>query len=73
MSVIDKKGNQVEFDGANKSKMVGFFKHLATKDRIEVLNKPGINPYLSPVGKTNITNYENRGYVLKQTEGWGMN
>lgn len=70
ISVIDANGNQVIFDGSNKDKMVGFFKHQKIEHRLPFLNELNVNPYLAPVGKNNMTNYKNKGYVLTQTEGW---
>lgn len=70
LSVVNAAGHQVEFTGSNSKEMVGFYKNLDMKDRLPVLNVPGVNPYLSPVGKNNILFYKKKGFVLKQTEGW---
>ena len=70
LSVINKDGEQIEYNGSNDKEMVGFFRHLSNVDRLEVLNVPGINPYLSPVGRNQINDYAKKGYVLEQTQGW---
>lgn len=70
LSVINAEGEHIEFDGNNSEEMVGFYRNLDTKDRLPVLNVPGVNPYLSPVGKNNMLFYKQKGYVLEQTEGW---
>ena len=70
LSVITKDGQQIKYNGQNGNEMVGFFRHLDNKHRLTVLDQPGINPYLSPVGRNNMTDYKNKGYELKQTEGW---
>ncbi len=70
LSVIDENGKQIDFDGKNKDKMVGFYRNLSNQNRLQVLNQSGINPYLSPVGRTNINDYRVKGYTLSQTKGW---
>lgn len=70
LSVINKDGDQIEFNGSNTTEMVGFFRNLDIKDRLPILNVPGVNPYLSPIGRNNIIFYKNKGYKLEQTEGW---
>ena len=70
LSVITKDGEQIKFNGKNGDEMVGFFRHLDNKHRLPILDQPGINPYLSPVGRNNMTDYKNKGFELKQTEGW---
>ncbi|WP_018109073.1 RagB/SusD family nutrient uptake outer membrane protein [Bacteroides propionicifaciens] len=70
LSVVNKDGHQIAFDGQNTKDMVGFFRNLDIKDRLPILNVPGVNPYLSPVGRNNIIFYKNKGYKLDQTQGW---
>lgn len=70
ISVINKEGKRIEFKGNNNDEMVGFYYHLTNKHRLPVLNTPGLNPYLSPLGKNNIEEYTTKGYSIAQTEGW---
>lgn len=72
-SVLKLNGNFVPFNGANKTEMVGFYRSSTTRGRQPFLNELNVNPYLSPVGKTQIDDYESKGYVLKQTIGWPQN
>lgn len=55
------------------SKMVGFYRYTANKDRLPFLGLGNVNPYLSPIGRNQINEYAARGYVLTQTEGWPQN
>lgn len=73
ISVVSIDGKVTVFDGANKSKMKGFFKHTSTTGRQPFLNITNVNPYLSPVGKTQIDDYTSKGFELKQTQGWPQN
>ena len=50
--------------------MNGFFYSTDVQGRLPFLNIPNVNPYLSPVGTTEIENYKSKGYTLTQTEGW---
>ena len=68
--MLFRSGHQIAFDGQNTKDMVGFFRNLDIKDRLPILNVPGVNPYLSPVGRNNIIFYKNKGYKLDQTQGW---
>lgn len=54
----------------NAAQMVGFFRHTKTENRLQFLGLPNVNPYLSPVGTTQMDRYADKGYVLEQTEGW---
>ena len=72
-SIVKLNGSAINFNGTNKAEMVGFYKGAATKGRQPFLNQLNVNPYLSPVGKTQIDDYASRGYVLQQTEGWPQN
>lgn len=73
ISVITLDGEIIVYNGINKSQMRGFFKHTSTIGRQPFLNQVNVNPYLAPVGKIQIDDYEKRGYELKQTEGWPQN
>ena len=70
MTVTDMSGNVTVYDGTNAAAMVGFFSHITVRDRLPFLNVFGVNPYLAPVGTNQRRDYQNRGYVLAQTEGW---
>lgn len=59
-------GTIVTYDGTNGDQMVGFYQTEKAADR----NVFGDEVYLSPVGKNQITDYENKGYVLTQTPLW---
>lgn len=71
--VVDLSGNYTLYNGSNDSDMVGFYRNAANKDRLPFLNQANVNPYLTPIGKNQIDEYEAKGYVLKQTEGWPQN
>lgn len=73
IAIITMDGKEIVFDGNNKNQMKGFFKHPNTKGRLPFLNQVNVNPYLAPVGKTQIDDYASKGYELKQTEGWPQN
>ncbi len=72
-SVLKLNGDEVTFNGGNKADMVGFYRSSSTNGRQPFLNQVNVNPYLSPVGKTQIDDYASKGYLLKQTEGWPTN
>lgn len=72
-SVTKTDGTVVVFNGTNNAEMVGFYKDIVTNGRQPFLNQVNVNPYLSPVGKTQIDDYASKGYLLKQTEGWPQN
>ncbi|MGJ7032359.1 RagB/SusD family nutrient uptake outer membrane protein [Niabella hirudinis] len=63
-------GSPVVFNGSNGTAMKGFYRGTNTNGRLVFLNQTGVNPYLSPVGKTQMDDYKSRGYTLAQTEGW---
>ena len=73
LSVVKKDGTIVVYNGTNKNDMKGFYKAVKTAGRQPFLNQINVNPYLSPVGKTQIDDYASKGYELKQTEGWPQN
>ncbi|NLI36664.1 MAG: RagB/SusD family nutrient uptake outer membrane protein [Bacteroidales bacterium] len=68
--VIDANGNAIVYNGSNGSKMNGFFCPAENVGRLPFINIPNVNPYLSPIGTTQISTYKNKGYTLTQTEGW---
>ncbi len=70
ISVVDMTGNIIVYEGSNKAAMKGFYRGTNTGARFPFLNQPNVNPYLSPVGKSQMDDYKDKGYILKQTEGW---
>ena len=72
-SVLKLNGEAVTFNGGNNNDMVGFYRTSSTNGRQPFLNQVNINPYLSPVGRTQMDDYASKGYVLQQTEGWPQN
>lgn len=72
-SVLKLDGEAVTFNGGNNNDMVGFYRTSSTNGRQPFLNQVNINPYLSPVGRTQMDDYASKGYVLQQTEGWPQN
>lgn len=70
LRVLNVAGKFVVYDGNNGAQMVGYFYPVENKGRLPFLNIPNVNPYLSPIGINEMTDYANRGYKLTQTEGW---
>ena len=70
LRVMGKDGNFTVYDGTNAAKMNGFFYPTQNQGRLPFLNVPNVNPYLSPIGTNQISDYKNKGYTLTQTEGW---
>ena len=70
IAVVTMNGTTITYDGSNGAQMKGFFRSPNTNGRLPFLNVPNVNPYLSPVGRVQMDDYRNRGYVLEQTEGW---
>jgi hypothetical protein len=62
--------NTVVYNGTNNAAMQGFFRTTNTNGRQPYLNLPGVNPYLTPIGRNQMDDYKNNGYTLAQTEGW---
>ncbi|MCT1525294.1 RagB/SusD family nutrient uptake outer membrane protein [Sphingobacterium hotanense] len=60
-------------DPDSPTKMNGFYRDVENLDRLPFLNQANVNPYLSPVGRNQIAEYEAKGYVLDQTQGWPQN
>lgn len=59
-------GTIVTWDGTNASSMVGFWMVEGAQNRNAFTDKS----YLSPVGQSQIIQYEENGYKLTQTQGW---
>ncbi|WP_352423645.1 RagB/SusD family nutrient uptake outer membrane protein [Proteiniphilum sp.] len=72
-SIMKLNGEEVTYNGGNNNDMVGFYRTSSTNGRQPFLNQVNINPYLSPVGRTQMDDYASKGYVLQQTEGWPQN
>ena len=69
LRVMAKDGSFTTYDGTNAAKMNGFFYPTQNQGRLPFLNVPNVNPYLSPIGTNQISDYKNKGYTLTQTEG----
>ncbi|MBZ4188172.1 RagB/SusD family nutrient uptake outer membrane protein [Niabella beijingensis] len=63
-------GSPVVYNGSNGALMNGFYRDVNTNGRLPFLDQTGVNPYLSPVGKTQMDDYKSKGYKLEQTTGW---
>jgi starch-binding outer membrane protein, SusD/RagB family len=59
-------GTIVTWDGTNAAAMVGFYMVENVQNRLAFSDKN----YLSPVGQSQIIQYQDRGYTLTQTKGW---
>lgn len=70
IAVVKLDGSTVVYDGSNNALMRGFYQGTNTNGRLPFLNLPNVNPYLSPVGRTQMDDYKSKGYTLTQTEGW---
>ncbi|MDR0693856.1 MAG: RagB/SusD family nutrient uptake outer membrane protein [Prevotellaceae bacterium] len=70
LAVTDMAGVVTIYDGSNDAGMVGFYSPTNIQGRLPFLNVTGVNPYLAPVGRNQRIAYQNKGYVLDQTEGW---
>ena len=73
LSVVNHNGDVIVYNGKNDAQMVGFYRSKSTNGRQPFLNQVNVNPYLSPVGKTQIDDYKSKGFELKQTQGWPQN
>ncbi|TDS08411.1 RagB/SusD family nutrient uptake outer membrane protein [Sphingobacterium paludis] len=73
LGVVSLNGTYVPYNGSNAALMSGFYRHRSNADRLPFLNQTNINPYLSPVGRNQIDDYQARGYALQQTQGWPQN
>lgn len=68
--VITADGSKTIYNGKNAASMKGFYISSSTEGRLPFLGLVNVNPYLSPVGKNQMDDYQSKGYTLKQTEGW---
>jgi starch-binding outer membrane protein, SusD/RagB family len=59
-------GTIVTWNGTNGSSMVGFWMVENAQNRLPFSEKN----YLAPVGQSQITQYEEKGYKLSQTKNW---
>jgi starch-binding outer membrane protein, SusD/RagB family len=59
-------GTIVTWDGTNAAAMVGFYMVENVQNRLAFSDKN----YLSPVGQSQIIQYQDRGYTLTQTKNW---
>jgi starch-binding outer membrane protein, SusD/RagB family len=59
-------GTIVTWDGTNADAMVGFWMVENAQNRLAFTDKS----YLSPVGQSQIIQYQEQGYTLTQTPGW---
>jgi starch-binding outer membrane protein, SusD/RagB family len=59
-------GTVVTWDGTNAAAMVGFYMVENAQNRLAFSDKN----YLSPVGQSQIIQYQEHGYKLTQTKGW---
>jgi len=59
-------GTIVTWDGTNASAMVGYWMIENAQNRLSFTDKS----YLSPVGQSQIIQYQDAGYKLTQTAGW---
>lgn len=59
-------GTVVTWDGTNGSAMFGFWMVENAQNRLAFSDRN----YLSPVGQSQIVQYEEKGYKLTQTQGW---
>jgi starch-binding outer membrane protein, SusD/RagB family len=73
LAVVKENGTEIIYNGTNGAAMIGFYKNTANAGRLPFLNQANINPYLTPVGLSQMDNYAARGYKLQQTQGWPQN
>jgi len=59
-------GTIVTWDGTNADAMVGYWMVENAQNRLSFTDKS----YLSPVGQSQIIQYQEKGYTLSQTTGW---
>jgi hypothetical protein len=59
-------GTIITWDGTNADAMVGFWMVENAQNRLSFTDKS----YLSPVGQSQIIQYQEKGYTLTQTTGW---
>jgi starch-binding outer membrane protein, SusD/RagB family len=59
-------GTIITWDGTNASSMVGFWMVENAQNRLSFTDRS----YMSPVGQSQIVQYEEKGFKLTQTTGW---
>lgn len=59
-------GTIVTWDGTNASSMIGFWMVENAQNRLAFTDRS----YMSPVGQSQIIQYQDYGYTLTQTKGW---
>lgn len=59
-------GTIVTYNGSNANDLIGFWVVLGGANRNAFTDRS----YLSPVGQTQIVDYQEKGFKLTQTEGW---
>jgi hypothetical protein len=59
-------GTIVTYNGTNAANMVGYFMVEGAQNRLAFTDRS----YLSPVGQSQIIQYEEKGFKLTQTAGW---
>jgi hypothetical protein len=73
IAVVSTTGVETVYNGTNAAAMKGFYKNTVNKNRLPFLNQVNINPYLAPIGISEIDFYASKGYKLQQTQGWPQN
>jgi len=73
IAVVSTTGTETVYNGTNAAAMKGFYKNTVNKNRLPFLNQVNINPYLAPIGISEIDFYTSKGYKLQQTQGWPQN
>ena len=66
LQVEDAAGNIITYNGTNASAMIGYYIPESIQDRDPFNDRV----YMAPVGRTQIAEYQDRGYTLSQTSGW---
>ena len=70
LRVMTKDGSFTVYDGTNAAKMNGFFYPTQNQGRLPFLNVPNVNPYLSPIGTNQISDYKNIMLHPSMCGGW---
>ena len=66
LKVEDAGGNIITYDGTNGPAMIGYYIPENIQDRDPFTDRV----YMAPVGRTQISDYQTKGYTLTQTTGW---
>jgi len=67
LRVENASGQIITYDGTNSSALVGYYIPENIQDRDPFTDRV----YMAPVGRTQISEYDAKGYTLTQTSGWG--